>query len=143
ATLPDPKQMARRALASPAQPAFAALALMLVASAIALPVAASADSGSSSLHAGSVTIDDPFERELFGRLLCQCGDCERLPLDTCVCGWADEKRHEIRERLSAGEKPDGIVASYRALYGVQALSVPPDEGLDRATWALPMGLSVL
>ena len=64
-------------------------------------------------------------RELFGRLLCQCGACERLPLDTCVCGWADDKRREIRERLAVGESAEGIVSSYRALYGVKALAVPP------------------
>ena len=81
--------------------------------------------------------------ELFGRLLCQCGACERLPLDTCVCGWADDKRREIRERLAVGESAEGIVSSYRALYGVKALAVPPDEGLDRVTWALPTALSVL
>jgi cytochrome c-type biogenesis protein CcmF len=140
-TLPDPKKMARRAIASSGMgAAFAASLGILVALA---PAPLLADSGSSSLHAGSVTIEDPFERELFGRLLCQCGACERLPLDTCVCGWADEKRYEIRQRLAVGESADGIVASYRALYGVKALSVPPDEGLDRVTWALPIALSVL
>jgi cytochrome c-type biogenesis protein CcmF len=142
--LPDPRQMARRALVpTTTRPLFAAsLLVLLLGAPFAASAPARADSGSSSLHAGSITIDDPFERELFGRLLCQCGACERLPLDTCACGWADDKRREIRERLAVGESPDGILASYRALYGVKALSVPPDEGLDRVTWALPIALSV-
>jgi len=45
--------------------------------------------------------------------------------------------------MAVGETQKGIIASYRALYGVKALSVPPDEGLDRATWALPVGLALL
>lgn len=142
AMLPDPKQAARRALEPRAlRPALASI--LALALSLGMAGHAHADSGSSSLHAGSVTIEDPFERELFGRLLCQCGACERLPLDTCVCGWADDKRREIRERLAVGESAEGIVSSYRALYGVKALAVPPDEGLDRVTWALPTALSVL
>ncbi|MGB5285074.1 MAG: cytochrome c-type biogenesis protein CcmH, partial [Polyangiales bacterium] len=100
---------------------------------------------SSTLHAGSVVINDPVERQLFGRLLCQCGDCARLPMDTCACGWADDKRIEVRERLAAGEPPTKIQESYRAQYGAAALAIPSDEGLDRALWAVPiaaMGFAV-
>jgi cytochrome c-type biogenesis protein CcmH/NrfF len=101
-------------------------------------VASAQTDSSSSLHAGSVVINDPVERQLFGRLLCQCGDCARLPLDTCACGWADEKRSEIRELLAAGEDPTSIQESYRAQYGAKALAIPSDKGLDRALWAVPL-----
>ena len=106
-------------------------------------VASAQNDSSSSLHAGSVVINDPIERQLFGRLLCQCGDCARLPLDTCACGWADDKRIEIRESLAAGEEPTKIQESYRAQYGAKALAIPSDKGLDRALWAVPVAGMVL
>jgi cytochrome c-type biogenesis protein CcmF len=105
-------------------------------------VASAQNDSSSSLHAGSVVINDPIERQLFGRLLCQCGDCARLPLDTCACGWADDKRAEIREALAAGGEPTKIQESYRAQYGAKALAIPSDEGLDRALWAVPLAAMV-
>jgi cytochrome c-type biogenesis protein CcmF len=101
-------------------------------------VASAQSNSSSSLHAGSVVINDPVERQLFGRLLCQCGDCARLPLDTCACGWADEARMEIREQLEAGASPLDIQSSFRAKYGNKALAIPSDQGLDRALWAFPV-----
>ncbi len=121
-------------------PATAVVALAIaVATMLALVGVASAQNDStSSLHAGSVVINDPTERQLFGRLLCQCGDCARLPLDTCACGWADDKRSEIRELIAAGEDPTGIQESYRAEFGAKALAIPSDKGLDRALWAVPL-----
>jgi len=106
-------------------------------------VASAQDDSSSTLHAGTVVIHDPVERQLFGRLLCQCGDCARLPLDTCACGWADDKRAEIRELLAAGMAPTAIQESYRAQYGAKALAIPSDEGLDRALWAVPVAAMAL
>ena len=104
-------------------------------------VSAQTDS-SSSLHAGTVVLNDATERQLFERLLCQCGDCARLPLDTCACGWADDKRSEIRELLAAGETTSEIQESYRAQYGAKALAIPSDRGLDRALWAVPVAAMV-
>jgi cytochrome c-type biogenesis protein CcmF len=126
-------------------PATAVVGLaILVATMIAwVGVASAQNDSSSSLHAGSVVINDPVERQLFGRLLCQCGDCARLPLDTCACGWADDKRIEVRERLAAGEEPTKIQESYRAQYGAAALAIPSDKGLDRALWAVPVAAMVL
>src|SRR5262249_15916541 len=76
---------------------------------------------SSSLHGGSVGIRNAEERRLFSRLLCQCGDCARLPLDTCGCGWAEKMRSELRQRLAHGDKVDAIMADYRAQYGAKSL----------------------
>ncbi|MFW2388995.1 MAG: cytochrome c-type biogenesis protein CcmH, partial [Polyangiales bacterium] len=121
-------------------PATAVVGLaIVVATMIAwVGVASAQNDSSSSLHAGSVVINDPVERQLFGRLLCQCGDCARLPLDTCACGWADDKRAEVRQLLDAGQEPTKIQESYRAQYGAAALAIPSDEGLDRALWAVPI-----
>jgi cytochrome c-type biogenesis protein CcmF len=94
---------------------------------------------SSSLHAGHVSIDDPIEKVLFERLLCMCGDCQRLSLATCACSWAEDMRTTVRGRLANGETPEQIQESYRAEFGARALSIPTDRGLDRAAWAVPVG----
>jgi len=146
---PTGRELLREEVARPRRFRFSpAVAIVAVAIVVAtmmawVGVASAQTDSSSSLHAGSVVINDPVERQLFGRLLCQCGDCARLPLDTCACGWADDKRVEIRELLAAGEEPTKIQESFRAQYGAKALAIPSDEGLDRALWAVPVGAMVL
>jgi len=145
---PTGREMLREEVARPGRfrfsPATAVVALAIVVATMMAwaGVASAQNDSSSSLHAGSVVINDPVERQLFGRLLCQCGDCARLPLDTCACGWADDKRVEIRSLLAAGEEPTKIQESYRAQYGAKALAIPSDKGLDRALWAVPVAAMV-
>ena len=146
---PSGRELLREEVARPRRfrfsPATAVVALAIVVATMVAwaGVASAQNDSSSSLHAGSVVINDPVERQLFGRLLCQCGDCARLPLDTCACGWADDKRVEIRGLLAAGEEPTKIQESYRAQYGAKALAIPSDKGLDRALWAVPVAAMVL
>jgi cytochrome c-type biogenesis protein CcmF len=92
----------------------------------------------SSLHAGSVEMNDSTERALFGSLLCMCGDCARLPLSSCVCGTADATRAEIRSKLRAGASIDSIRDDYVREYGPAALSVPPNSGGLRAIYLVPI-----
>jgi cytochrome c-type biogenesis protein CcmF len=120
----------------------AAIVLLALAGAAGLALVAStahaqAD-GTSTLHAGTVEIHDPTERQLFERLLCECGDCQRLPLSTCGCSWAENMRAELRGQLGSGMSVVQIQAAYRERFGAQAISVPSDEGLDRALWAAPL-----
>jgi cytochrome c-type biogenesis protein CcmF len=96
--------------------------------------------GTSTLHAGSVTMKDPKERQLFERLLCMCGDCQRLPLSSCSCSWADDMRAKIRDKVSAGVDAQKIQADYREEFGSKAIAIPSDKGLDRALWAVPLAL---
>jgi cytochrome c-type biogenesis protein CcmF len=126
-------------------PATAVLALAIALATVMawVGVASAQDDTSSTLHAGTVVLNNPTERQLFGRLLCQCGDCARLPLDTCACGWADDKRAEVRELLAAGVEPARIQESYRTQYGAASLAIPSDQGLDRALWAAPVAAIVL
>jgi cytochrome c-type biogenesis protein CcmF len=119
-------------------PALTVIALAILGAGLIPALARAQSDASSSLHAGTVIIHDPEERQLFSRLLCQCGDCARLPLDTCACGWAEAKRAEIRGRLAVGETPRIVQATYRAQYGAAAISVPADEGFGRALWAVPL-----
>ncbi len=115
------------------------LAALLLSLAIASPMGAAAQEDSSSLHAGTVIMQNSEERRLFEHLLCECGDCARLPLDSCACGWAEDKRTELRARMEAGEEPAQIIESYRAQFGAAAIAIPPDEGIGRAIWAIPLG----
>ncbi len=127
--------------APPMRAVIATLVLLgLLAGAAVFPpnlASAQADS-SSSLHAGTVEIHDPTERQLFERLLCECGGCQRLPLSTCGCGWAENMRAEMRDRLASGMSLVEIQAHYRERFGPQAIAIPSDEGLDRALWAVPV-----
>jgi cytochrome c-type biogenesis protein CcmF len=104
---------------------------------IALAPARAFGQTSSSLHAGSVEINDPRERSLFSHLLCQCGDCPRLSLATCTCSTADATRAELRSRLRNGESPEAIMAEYVKEYGSGSLSIPPNEGGLRAIYLVP------
>jgi len=98
---------------------------------------------SSSLHAGTVEIHDPLERQIFERLLCQCGDCQRLPLSTCSCGWAENMRAEVRDQIARGLEITAIQTDYRDRFGPAAIAVPSDSGLDRALWAVPLSAMVI
>jgi cytochrome c-type biogenesis protein CcmF len=127
--------------------AWATSILLLLAAAAALAAwqvsgshaSAQAD-GSSSLHAGSVSMKNPIEKQLFERLLCMCGDCQRLPLSSCSCSVADEMRAKVRDKLAAGVSPQTIQDDYRQEFGARAIAIPSDHGLDRALWAVPLGL---
>ena len=123
-------------------PAAATTALFLAALGAALLGArglahGQADS-SSSLHAGSVTMHNPEEKQLFERLLCMCGSCARLPLSTCSCSVADEMRAKIRDKMAGGVSPQQIQEEYRAEFGPKSIAIPSDKGLDRALWAVPV-----
>jgi cytochrome c-type biogenesis protein CcmF len=102
----------------------------------ALPAPAWAQS--SSLHAGTVKIESETEREVFGKLRCMCGDCARLELSSCACGWAEDMRERIREKLARGEPKEKIIDDYKAQFGSDAMSVPPNAGAMRTIYALPL-----
>lgn len=121
--------------------AMAAMLLLVLGGALGgldPPTAHAQAESSSSLHAGTVVIRDPEERRLFSRLLCECGDCQRLPLSTCGCSWAEGMRAELRARVDRGEDATALIEDYRDRFGSQAIAIPSDEGLDRALWAVPM-----
>ena len=121
----------------------AAVVLLIAAALTATWLPARAAAQSSSAHAGTIIIEDPDERRLFERLLCMCGDCQRLTLASCGCGWADDKRAEIRRRMSNGDAVEVIQATYRAEFGSRAVVVPGDSGIEIAMWAAPAGFAVL
>lgn len=102
-----------------------------------MPTTAFAQSA-SSLHAGTVHIDDENERDLFKQLRCMCGDCARDLLSTCACQPAAETRDELRAQLRAGMTHDEIISAYVERYGSEALAVPPNVGALRAIYSVPL-----
>jgi cytochrome c-type biogenesis protein CcmF len=98
---------------------------------------------SSSLMAGNVSMKTPEEKQLFERLLCQCGGCARLPLSGCICHWAEEKRAQLIAALSAGKSVNELQNEYAEEYGAKAIAIPRDKGLDRALWAVPVSAFAL
>lgn len=103
------------------------------------PARAYAD-GTSSLHAGTVRIENPKEKELFASLRCMCGTCARDLLSTCACGTADDARAELRAKLQAGMSPAEIIEAYAKEHGTESLSVPPNTGALRAIYLVPLTL---
>ncbi len=121
-----------------ARPAFASWFVWLFVLVVALGGAATAFADTSSMMAGTVEMKTPEERQLFERVLCQCGECARLPLSTCICGWAEDKRVHLRLDLAAGKSVSEIQDRFAEQYGAKAIAIPRDKGLDRALWAVPL-----
>jgi cytochrome c-type biogenesis protein CcmF len=104
-----------------------------------MPTAAFGQSGgASSLHSGTVKIDNPVEKDLFNNLRCMCGGCARDLLSTCACPTADDARADIRKQMAAGQTKDQIILAYQKEYGSEAISVPRNEGAMRAIYAVPL-----
>jgi cytochrome c-type biogenesis protein CcmF len=89
-------------------------------------------------HTGTVHIESDTERSVFGALRCMCGTCARDLLSTCTCETAEEARNKIRAKLLAGEARDQIIAEYAADFGPESLAVPPNRGVFRLIWVLPV-----
>ncbi|MEY4580106.1 MAG: hypothetical protein RL701_4809 [Pseudomonadota bacterium] len=121
--------------------AMATAVLLFLATGAAWHFAAgSAHSQSSSLHAGTVTMSGPEEKQLFDRLICLCGGCQRLPLSGCICDWAEKMRAKIRAKMADGVAITQIQNEYRSEFGAAAIAIPSDRGLDRAMWAVPLSV---
>ncbi len=104
-----------------------------------LPVPAWAQSGgSSSLHAGTVKIENPAEKEVFAALRCMCGSCARDLLSTCACSTAEDTRARLRNKIAKGMTREQIVAEYAAEYGSESMAIPPDTGIFRSLDVVPI-----
>jgi cytochrome c-type biogenesis protein CcmF len=92
-------------------------------------------------NSGTVRIESDFERGIFSSLRCMCGDCQRDLLSTCPCNaehGAEWARQMIRAKIKAGESRDQIIDEYVAQFGAEALAVPPNTGIFRAIWFIPV-----
>ena len=93
--------------------------------------------GEGMVRSGSVGIRNDTEKSLFNSLICTCG-CPRETLGTCTCGTAHARRDELRELLEDGKGIEEIQGLYAQRYGMQGLAVPPNKGIGRAVWAVPV-----
>jgi cytochrome c-type biogenesis protein CcmF len=114
----------------------ATAASVLLGIMLAATPSAQAQTMREDMH-GVVRIENNEERAIFGSLRCMCG-CARDLLSTCSCESAEEARQKIREKMRAGETQDAIIAEYEAEHGVDALAVPPNRGILRAIWLVPV-----
>ena len=100
-----------------------------------LPVPAFAQNQATQ-QAGSVQMDTPQERHVFGSLRCMW-DLPRELLSSCACSTADQTRERLRGRLAKGEEPQHIIDDYVQEYGTGALAIPPDKGAMKAIHVVP------
>ncbi len=105
---------------------------------IMLAATPAAQAQTMSGHTGTVHIESDTERFIFGSLRCMCGTCARDLLSTCTCETAEEARDNIRAKLQAGEARDQIIAEYATEFGPESLAVPPNSGLFKAIWVVPV-----
>ncbi len=148
---PDARKEAARAVAARraalAGGAAGAVLLALGAGGVALlaPTSAHAQnrhtmssSSGGGMPVGVAETFTPREKHLFDQLLCMCGDCQRLPLATCACDFAEHQRQVMRGRLARGDAEASIVNDYVGRFGAEALSVPPDQGHNKALYIVPV-----
>jgi len=91
-------------------------------------------------HEGTVHIENDAERSIFERLRCMCGGCARDLLSTCPCqSFAEPARERIRAKMRAGESADQIISEYEAEYGQDSLAIPPNTGVLKAIYLVPVG----
>lgn len=98
--------------------------------------------GQGMVRTGIVGIQNETERKLFFGLICTCG-CPRESLGTCTCGFAHERRDELRALLAEGRSIEDIQAAYTERFGSQALAVPPNKGGYRLLYLIPIGAIIL
>ena len=79
--------------------------------------------------------DDTEAQRLFGQLMSPF--CPGLTLAACPSPGADSLRRDIRARLSGGEAPRSVVASYAADWGEQMLGAPPVRDWGAVLWVTP------
>lgn len=95
--------------------------------------------GQGMVRSGTVGIENDVERKLFWSVLCTCG-CPRETLGTCTCGWAHDRRAELRQMLADGMSVEQAQEAYSKRFGTQALAVPPSTGGNRLIYLFPLAL---
>jgi cytochrome c-type biogenesis protein CcmF len=111
------------------------LGIMLAAT----PIARAQSQPSQHSGTGTVHIENDAERAVFERLRCMCGGCARELLSTCPCdSFAAPARERIRAKMRAGETRDQIIAEYVAEWGQDSIAIPPDRGVLKAIYVVPV-----
>ena len=72
-----------------------------------------------------------------------CPICENTPLDVCETQACEDWRQLIREKLSAGQSEQQIIAYFAEIYGERARATPSTEGFSLIIWIAPLVLAVI
>ena len=78
------------------------------------------------------------EEELQSELVCVCGTCSHLPLDTCTCPTSDTMRGQLNEQVAAGKGRDGVYQYFIDTYGSQEPIGAPIGAFNQLAWLFPM-----
>jgi len=78
------------------------------------------------------------EDELQSELVCVCGTCSHLPLDTCTCPTSDTMRGQLNEQVAAGKGRDGVFQYFIDTYGSQEPIGAPIGAFNQLAWLFPM-----
>jgi cytochrome c-type biogenesis protein CcmF len=78
------------------------------------------------------------EDELQSELVCVCGTCSHLPLDTCTCPTSDTMRRQLNEQVAAGKGRDGVFQYFIDTYGSQEPIGAPIGAFNQLAWLFPM-----
>jgi cytochrome c-type biogenesis protein CcmH len=65
--------------------------------------------------------------------------CQNLSVADSPSEMAHQMRDLIRERLTAGDRPDQVMAYFVQRYGEWVLLAPPARGLNLLLWLAPFG----
>ena len=141
--LRDEAPRVRRFRFSPAT-AVVGFAILLATMIAWAGVASAQNDSSSSLHAGSVVINDPGRTAVVWSPALSVRRLRALAARYLRVWLGRRQAHRGPRAARCGRaEPTKIQESYRAQYGAAALAIPSDEGLDRALWAVPIAAMVL
>jgi cytochrome c-type biogenesis protein CcmH len=72
-----------------------------------------------------------------------CPICENTPLDVCETQACEDWRQLIREKLTAGQSDEEIIAYFADVYGERARATPATEGFSLIVWIAPLVLAAV
>ncbi len=70
-------------------------------------------------------------------LVCMCETCPRLVLKTCMCGYAENMKSEIRSLVDEGKTEDEVIQIFVQRYGERVLALPVQEGFNLTAYVAP------
>jgi cytochrome c-type biogenesis protein CcmH len=91
----------------------------------------------ASLGDAAATIREEDVQAIASQL--RCVVCQNLSVADSPSEMAHQMRDLIRERLTAGDRPDQVMAYFVQRYGEWVLLAPPVRGLNLLLWLAPFG----
>jgi cytochrome c-type biogenesis protein CcmH len=70
-------------------------------------------------------------------LVCMCETCPRLVLKTCMCGYAENMKREVRSLVDEGKTEDEVIQVFVDRYGERVLALPVQEGFNLTAYVAP------